>query len=76
MNPSSQSNEVSTKDISLFDASSGVFNSEDLYTIALAEEDVVVLTTKHKDFDVEFIKKQAKLIVACPVKCEANFTGI
>jgi len=60
MKPLQQPNKVSTKDISLFDASSGVFNSEDLYTIALAEEDVVVLTTKHKDFDIEFIKQHSK----------------
>jgi len=69
MKPLQQSDEVSTNEISLFDTSSGVFNSEDLHTIALAEEDVVLLTTKHKDFDAEFIKKQANLIVACPVRC-------
>jgi len=68
MKPLQHSNEVSTNEISLFDASSGVCNSEDLYTIALAEEDVVVLTSNHKDFDVEFIKKHANLIVDCPVR--------
>ena len=43
MKPLLHSNEVSTNEISLFDASSRVINSEDLYTIALPEEDVVVL---------------------------------
>ncbi|PKP29648.1 MAG: hypothetical protein CVT99_16300 [Bacteroidetes bacterium HGW-Bacteroidetes-16] len=70
MKPLQHSNEVSINEISLFDASSGVFNSEDQHTIALPEEDVVVLTTNHKDFDIEFIKQHSKLIVACPVKCE------
>lgn len=40
-----------------------VFNSADLSAEALAKEDVVVLTTNHKDFDVEFIKQHSKLIV-------------
>jgi len=43
MKPLQHSNEVSTNEISLFDASSGVCNAEYLHTIALAEEDVVVL---------------------------------
>jgi len=43
MKPLLHSNEVSTNEISLFDASSGVCNAEYLYTIALPEEDVVVL---------------------------------
>jgi UDP-N-acetyl-D-glucosamine dehydrogenase len=40
-----------------------VFNSIDLTTEALTSVDCIVLTTNHKDFDVEFIKKHAKLIV-------------
>lgn len=39
------------------------FNSVDLSAGALVEVDVVVLTTNHKDFDVEFIKEHAGLIV-------------
>jgi len=44
MKPSQQSDEVSTNEISLFDASSGVCNAEYLHTIALAEEDVDILS--------------------------------
>ena len=39
------------------------FTSVDLSAGALAQADCVVLTTNHKDFDVEFIQKHAKLIV-------------
>ena len=39
------------------------FDSIDLTKETLENADVVVLTTNHKDFDVEFIKKHAKLIV-------------
>ncbi|NOY50127.1 MAG: nucleotide sugar dehydrogenase [Chlorobi bacterium] len=40
-----------------------IFNSADLSAKALATADAVVLTTNHKDFDVEFIKEHTKLIV-------------
>lgn len=39
------------------------FNSVDLSAETLANADCVVLTTNHKDFDVDFIKQHAKLIV-------------
>jgi UDP-N-acetyl-D-glucosamine dehydrogenase len=39
------------------------YSSADLSAEALAQADCVVLTTNHKDFDVEFIKKNARLIV-------------
>ena len=39
------------------------FNSADLSTEVLTQVDVVVLTTNHNDFDIEFVKKYAKLIV-------------
>ena len=39
------------------------FNSADLSTEVLTQVDVVVLTTNHKDFDVEFVKEHAGLIV-------------
>lgn len=39
------------------------YTSADLSAEALAKADCVVLTTNHKDFDVEFIQKHAKLIV-------------
>jgi UDP-N-acetyl-D-glucosamine dehydrogenase len=39
------------------------YNSVNLSAEALAKADCVVLTTNHKDFDVEFIKNHAKLIV-------------
>jgi UDP-N-acetyl-D-glucosamine dehydrogenase len=39
------------------------FNSVQLTTEILAEADAVVLTTNHSKFDVEFIKKHAKMIV-------------
>jgi len=44
MKPLQQSDEVSTNEITLFNASSGVFNSEDMHTIILAEEDVDILS--------------------------------
>ena len=40
-----------------------VYESVALTQETLQNADAVVLTTNHKDFDVEFIKKQAKLIV-------------
>jgi len=40
-----------------------VFTSADMSAEALAKADVVVLTTNHKAFDVDFIKKHANLIV-------------
>ncbi|UBM62472.1 nucleotide sugar dehydrogenase [Candidatus Sulfidibacterium hydrothermale] len=39
------------------------FNSVNLTRETLESADVVVLTTNHKDFDVEFIQQQAKLVV-------------
>jgi UDP-N-acetyl-D-glucosamine dehydrogenase len=39
------------------------FNSVDLTTEALRKTGCIVLATNHKDFDVEFIKKHARLIV-------------
>lgn len=39
------------------------FTSVDLSARMLMEADVVVLTTNHKDFDIEFVKKHASLIV-------------
>jgi len=39
------------------------FNSIELTEETLKNADAVVLTTNHKDFDVEFIKEHAKLIV-------------
>ncbi|MBU2554434.1 MAG: nucleotide sugar dehydrogenase [Bacteroidetes bacterium] len=39
------------------------FSSVDLIEKALKDADCVVLTTNHKDFDVEFIKQHSKLIV-------------
>ena len=39
------------------------YKSGDLSAEALSQADCVVLTTNHKDFDVEFIKQHAKLIV-------------
>ena len=39
------------------------FTSVDLFAKAISRVDCVVLTTNHKDFDVEFIQKHAKLIV-------------
>ncbi len=39
------------------------YNSTDLSAEALAESDCVVLTTNHKDFDVDFIQKHSKMIV-------------
>lgn len=39
------------------------FKSSDLSAKTLAEADVVVLTTNHKDFDIAFIQKHAVLIV-------------
>jgi UDP-N-acetyl-D-glucosamine dehydrogenase len=39
------------------------FNSTDLSAEVLAKADVVVLTTNHKDFDIDFIKKNSQLIV-------------
>ncbi|MBE0650605.1 MAG: nucleotide sugar dehydrogenase [Bacteroidales bacterium] len=40
-----------------------VYQSVELTEETLKSADVVVLTTNHKDFDVEFIQKHAKLIV-------------
>ena len=40
-----------------------ILNSADLSAEALAKADCVVLTTNHDAFDVEFIKKHAKMIV-------------
>ena len=40
-----------------------LFNSEEFSIEILARADVVVLTTNHKDFDIQFIQKHAKLIV-------------
>jgi UDP-N-acetyl-D-glucosamine dehydrogenase len=40
-----------------------LFKSEVLTKEVLANKDCIVLTTNHKDFDVEFIQKHAKLIV-------------
>ncbi|GMT45768.1 MAG: UDP-N-acetyl-D-glucosamine dehydrogenase [bacterium] len=40
-----------------------LFSSIDISVDTLAQADVVVLTTNHKDFDVDFIQKHAKLIV-------------
>jgi UDP-N-acetyl-D-glucosamine dehydrogenase len=39
------------------------FISEVLTEETMAKADVVVLTTNHKDFDIKFIKENAKLIV-------------
>ncbi len=39
------------------------FSSTDLSAEAMAKADCVVLTTNHKDFDVEFIKEHSRLIV-------------
>ena len=39
------------------------FNSIELTEMVLKDADCVVLTTNHKDFDVEFIKQHSKLIV-------------
>ncbi|MDP2685134.1 MAG: UDP binding domain-containing protein [bacterium] len=39
------------------------FSSVELTKKVLKEADCVVLTTNHKDFDVEFIQKHAKLVV-------------
>lgn len=39
------------------------FTSADLSAETLAKMDCVVLTTNHSDFDVEFIKEHAVLIV-------------
>jgi UDP-N-acetyl-D-glucosamine dehydrogenase len=39
------------------------FSTTDLSAKTLAKVDCVVLTTNHKDFDIEFIKENAKLIV-------------
>ena len=39
------------------------FSSADLSAEVLKEADVVVLTTNHKDFDVNYIQQHAKLIV-------------
>lgn len=39
------------------------FTSVDLSAEALAKADCVVLTTNHKDFDVEFLKEHSKMIV-------------
>ena len=39
------------------------FNSVDLSAESLANADCVVLTTNHKDFDIEFVKGNAELIV-------------
>lgn len=40
-----------------------VFKSVELSKDEIENADIVVLTTNHKDFDVEFIKQHAKLIV-------------
>jgi UDP-N-acetyl-D-glucosamine dehydrogenase len=40
-----------------------VFESVDLNEETLQNADVVVLTTNHKDFDVNYIQQHAKLIV-------------
>ncbi|OFY52242.1 MAG: UDP-N-acetyl-D-glucosamine dehydrogenase [Bacteroidetes bacterium GWF2_41_31] len=40
-----------------------LFNSVELTEKALKEADCVVLTTNHKDFDVEFIQERARLVV-------------
>lgn len=40
-----------------------IYNSVDLSAETLAKADCIVLTTNHKDFDVTFIQKHAKLIV-------------
>jgi UDP-N-acetyl-D-mannosaminuronate dehydrogenase len=39
------------------------FKSADLSAKTLAEADVVVLTTNHSAFDINFIKENARLIV-------------
>ena len=39
------------------------FTSTDLSAEALAKADCVVLTTNHKEFDIEFIKDNTELIV-------------
>jgi UDP-N-acetyl-D-glucosamine dehydrogenase len=39
------------------------FSSVELTEKALKDADCVVLTTNHKDFDMEFIKQHSKLIV-------------
>lgn len=45
-------------------ASNGLkLNSVDLTAEALAESDVVVLTTNHSAFDVEFIQEHAQMVV-------------
>lgn len=40
-----------------------VFNSTELSAVTLSKADCVVLTTNHKDFDVDFIKQHSNLIV-------------
>ena len=40
-----------------------VFKSLNLTTEELAKADCVVLTTNHKDFDIDFVQKHTKLIV-------------
>ncbi|PIQ35067.1 MAG: UDP-N-acetyl-D-glucosamine dehydrogenase, partial [Bacteroidetes bacterium CG18_big_fil_WC_8_21_14_2_50_41_14] len=39
------------------------FSSQELTSEVIAKADCVVLTTNHKDFDVEFVRSNAKLIV-------------
>ena len=39
------------------------YTSVDLSAEALAQADVIVLTTNHKDLDLDFIQKHAQLIV-------------
>jgi UDP-N-acetyl-D-glucosamine dehydrogenase len=52
------------------------YSSADLSAGDLAHADCVVLTTNHKDFDVEFIKDNAKLIVDLRNMVEEKGVGV
>lgn len=52
------------------------FNSTELTAETLAKADCVILTTNHQDFDVEFIKKHASLIVDMRNMIEKEGEGV
>lgn len=52
------------------------FNSSELSVENLAKADCVVLTTNHKDFDIDFIKKHSNLIVDMRNMIEKEEEGV
>ncbi len=61
--PAVQTRFIASQDANPNDPNNSSLKSIPLTAEALAVADVVVLTTNHKAFDIEFIKKHAKMIV-------------